>query len=269
MLNVSEIISRTPDQVLASAAVIKSLIGASNYAKLGQQEKILMENARWSIRNIEEGHTLLSQGEDCNAVLVIMSGWSFSYQTLQDGKRQILDFALGGTLLGFGANRVAAKSVETLSTCIVASLPTYQFYGLLTHCPHFAVQVAECIVESELRAHEHLTHVGRRNARERVAALVVELMSRSHPKKAPGKAIGNDEFDLPLSLSLIADALGLSCEHVCRTLAKLFEDRVLEMTRHSLRILDSVSLHKEAGVDEFVSRNAKTVYQESLPAFAA
>jgi hypothetical protein len=48
---------------------------------------------------------------------------------------------------------------------------------------------------------------------------------------------------------MIGDALGLSNEHVCRTLARLAEDGVLELNRHALRVLDPVALAEEAGVD--------------------
>ena len=228
-------------------AMLKSLVGLSNYARFDSAEKTALENASWVIRTVDRGVALLSQGEECKSVSVILSGWSFSCQTLVDGKRQILDFTLAGTLLGFGANRTAQRSVETITPCVVGSLPVSQFYGLLARCPHFAVQIAEHIVDSEMRAHAHLTHLGRRSARERVAALVVELISRSNMRKTAG---GGDGQDLPLTLAMIADALGLSSEHVCRTLAKMAEDGVLELKRQSLRILDANALSREAGVDD-------------------
>jgi CRP/FNR family transcriptional regulator, anaerobic regulatory protein len=230
--------------------MLKLLIGASNYVRLDSAEKSTLENANWVIRAVDRGNALLSQGEECKSVSVILSGWSFSCQILADGKRQILDFTLAGTLLGFGANRIAQHGVETITPCVVGSLPATQFYSLLARCPHFAVQIAECIVESEMRAHAHLTHLGRRTARERVAALIIELMSRS---KLSRTADCGDGQDLPLTIAMIADALGLSCEHVCRTLAKLADDRVLELKRQSLRVLNAKALSREAGVDDIPS----------------
>ena len=228
-------------------AMLKLLIGASNHGTLNASEKLTIESANWVIRTIDKGHTLLCQGEECCTISIIMSGWAFSHQTLSDGKRQILDFALAGTLLGFGANRTSQRGVETITPCVVASLPISQFYGVLARCPHFAVQIAECIVDSELRAHAHLTHLGRRSARERVAALIVELITRISLHNVKGNEQG---FDLPLTLTMIADALGLTCEHVCRTLSKMADDGVLELKRHSLRVSNSAVLYKEAGVEQ-------------------
>lgn len=232
---------------IQKVAMFKALVGMANYSALDKAEKRILEGANWNIRTIDRGNTILAQGEVVSSVSIILSGWSFAYRTLADGKRQILDFTVAGTLLGFGANRIALHGVEAIAPCVVGNLPISQFYSLLGRCPHFAVHLAECIVDSEQRAHSHLTQLGRRSARERVAALIVELTTRSKLRKASG---GGDRQDLPLSLAMIADALGLSCEHVCRTLAKLSKDGVVELKRQSLHVLDSNALAREAGVDD-------------------
>ena len=228
-------------------AMFKAFIGATNYGALDKAERQILEGANWNIRTIDRANTILAQGEVVSSISIILSGWSFAYRTLGEGKRQILDFTLAGTLLGFGANRVAQHGVETITPCVIGNLPISQFYSLLGRCPHFAVHLAECIVDSELRAHSHLTQLGRRSARERVAALIVELTTRSKLRKTSS---GSDRQDLPLSLAMIADALGLSCEHVCRTLAKLAEDGVVELKRQSLHVLDSYALARDACIDD-------------------
>ena len=231
---------------IQKVAMFKAFIGADNYCALDKAERQILESANWNIRTIDRANTILAQSEVVSSISIILSGWSFAYRTLADGKRQIVDFTLAGTLLGFGANRIAQHGVETITPCVIGSLPISQFYSLLGRCPHFAVHLAECIVDSELRAHSHLTQLGRRSARERVAALIVELTTRSKLRKTSGS---DDGQDLPLTLAMIADALGLTCEHVCRTLAKLFEDGVVELKRQSLHVLNSNALAREAGVD--------------------
>lgn len=247
MLCISEQNSNSVASDMKKVAMFNSLIGTTNYSALDMAEKRILEAANWNIRTIDSGNTILAQGEVVSSISIILSGWSFAYRTLADGRRQILDFTLAGNLMGFGANRIAQNGVETITPCVIGNLPISQFYSLLGRCPHFAVHLAECIVDSEQRAHSHLTQLGRRSARERIAALIVELTTRSKLRKTFGSGDGQD---LPLTLAMIADALGLSCEHVCRTLAKLFEDGVVELKRQSLQILDSNALAREAGVDD-------------------
>ena len=226
MLCISEQNSNSVASDMKKVAMFNSLIGTTNYSALDMAEKLILEAANWNIRTIDSGNTILAQGEVVSSISIILSGWSFAYRTLADGRRQILDFTLAGNLMGFGANRIAQNGVETITPCVIGNLPISQFYSLLGRCPHFAVHLAECIVDSEQRAHSHLTQLGRRSARERVAALIVELATRSKLRKTIGSVGGQD---LPLTLAMIADALGLTCEHVCRTLAKLFEDGVVEL----------------------------------------
>ena len=247
MLCISEHHSNSVAIDMKKVAMFKSLIGVANYCALDKAERQILEGANWNIRTIDRANTILAQGKVVSSISIILSGWSFAYRSLADGKRQILDFTLAGTLVGFGANRIAQNGVETITPCVIGNLPISQFYSLLGRCPHFAVHLAECIVDSEQRAHSHLTQLGRRSARERIAALIVELTTRSKLRKTFGSGDGQD---LPLTLAMIADALGLSCEHVCRTLAKLFEDGVVELKRQSLQILDSNALAREAGVDD-------------------
>lgn len=47
------------------------------------------------------GSELFGQGELCSSYFTIMEGWAFTYVLLEQGSRQILDFALPGEFLGF------------------------------------------------------------------------------------------------------------------------------------------------------------------------
>lgn len=226
--------------------IIRCMIGAKTFDKMGENDKKQFLQTHWVVRATEKGATLIDEGQDKSVVSVFLSGWAFRYQTLADGKRQILDFLLPGALIGFGSGETNSYGVATVTNCTVASLPPACFYRLLSDCPALAIRVAECLAMSEMRAHDHMTTLGRRNARERVASLIVELTSRIQLKKLSAEA---GALELPITQVMIGDALGLSNEHVCRTLARLAEDGVLELDRHALRVLDPEALAAEAGAD--------------------
>jgi CRP-like cAMP-binding protein len=89
---------------------------------------------------------------------------------------------------------------------------------------------------------ENLTSVGRRNALERVAALIVALYKRA---KLLGLVTG-ESFAFPLTQQHIADALGLSLVHTNKTLARLrrmgmFTQTNGTMTLTNPRVLERVA----------------------------
>lgn len=223
-------------------AILRHLMAPVSVDQLETNEKECLNCIRWLVRRVEKGGSIVNQGEERRTISILLSGWAFRYQTLADGKRQILDFLFPGALIGFGSGETNWYGVEAVTDCSVASIPHTQFRRLLAICPSLAIRVAERIAESERRAHEHMTSLGRRSARERVAAFIVELASRT----------GADEtrvLDLPVTQIMIGDALGLSNEHVCRTLRKLADDDVIVLGRHSLRVLRPQALAREAGLE--------------------
>jgi CRP/FNR family transcriptional regulator len=246
MIHLADCSSKLPDQDRTASPILKHLLGISFLSELESGERQRLEAVRWLVRTVGKNCSLIDQGQDREVVGVLLSGWAFRYQTLPDGKRQILDFIFAGSLMGFGSGATNSYGVEMVTACTVATLPHGQFRRLLATCPTLAMQVVERVSNSEMRAHEHMTSLGRRSARERIAALIVELTCR-----AQCTDLGKCEYsiDLPVTQIMIGDALGLSNEHVCRVLGKLAGDGVIEINNHTLKVLDQPALAREAGTD--------------------
>jgi len=255
MFQIADFNSGLPNCEKPGSPILRHLVGDPAFAHLEGDERERLEGARWLVRTIGKNCSLIDQGQDREVVGVLLSGWAFRYQTLLDGKRQILDFIFAGSLIGFGSGATYSYGVEMVTSCTVATLPHGQFRRLLATCPTLAMQVVERVSDSEMRAHEHMTSLGRRSARERIAALIVELTCR-----AQCTDLGKREYsiDLPVTQIMIGDALGLSNEHVCRVLGKLANDGVIEINHHTLKVLDQVALAREAGADtrDFVARES-------------
>jgi CRP/FNR family transcriptional regulator len=253
MIHLADCQANSPRHDKSVSPILKHLLGVQMLPYLETGERVRLEGVRWVVKTIDKGCSLMGQGEDREMVGVLLSGWAFRYQTLPDGKRQILDFVFAGALIGFGSGITYSYGVETVTNCTIATMPHGQFRRLLATCPTLAVQVVERVSDSEMRAHEHMTSLGRRSARERIAALIVELSLRAECKE-----LGRREFsiDLPVTQIMIGDALGLSNEHVCRVLGKLANDGVIEINHHTLKVLDQAALAREAGANpnDFVIR---------------
>jgi CRP/FNR family transcriptional regulator, anaerobic regulatory protein len=231
----------------STSASLEHLFGAQALRRLEASERAKLEAVHWSARSVAKGSTIIDQGADRTAVFILLSGWAFRFQTLPDGKRQILDFIFAGSLAGFGCGEKNSYGVEAVTDCRLASLSHTQFRRLLSACPSLAIHVAERVSDSEMRAHDHITSLGRRSARERIASFIVELASQT-PKIAEDET--RCSFELPVTQIMIGDALGLSNEHVCRVLGKLANDGVLRFDHHTLEVLDETALSREAGLDD-------------------
>ena len=193
------------------------------------------------------GAHLYRQGEQCATAFVVLSGWIALSILLDDGSCQILDFALPGTVLGLSSapNAPMYHSAGCLSLARVCAIPQQKFDVIIETNPRLGVLLCRQSAANEARAHDHLTNLGLRDSRERIAHLLLELYVRLHERlpNVPGEII-----DLPLSQGHIGQALGLTYVHVCRKLQILREQKIIRLAHHKLEIIDPRSLIATAGV---------------------
>jgi CRP-like cAMP-binding protein len=199
-------------------------------------------------REFVAGQDLFSLGAPCDFVYNLVSGWVFLYNILEDGRRQILHFALPGAVLGFvpANGAVATHSAQALTDAVVCVIPRKALGALSKTYPEIGFQLAWLMSRDRSLAFDHLTSIGRRSARERVAHLLLELFIR-YRSQWPGNRI--EEMHLPLTQEHIGDATGLTFVHVNRVLRSLRRDGVVEFHYRRLRILNPDKLIDVAGID--------------------
>jgi CRP-like cAMP-binding protein len=197
------------------------------------------------VRTLRAGESLFLQGDTIRRVCILREGWAFRYQTLEDGRRQIVDFVLPGDILGVEASSQMRYGVETLSPCTWITMSRDAFIARLSREPALAMKLVNLLSAAQVRAFEQMTSVGRRTARERVAHLLLDLARRTRRSASPCEGV---EITMPLMLSHIGDALGLATETVCRCLGDLRRAGVLVFSAGRLEILDLRGLSGLAGM---------------------
>lgn len=214
----------------------------------GLAADVLRTMARYKTgnREVKAGQDLFGLGASCDTIYNLVSGWVFRYNLLEDGRRQILDFVLPGAVLGYHPAAGYTFAAQALTDCVVCIIPHAALGPLSRKHPEISLRLAFLIAQDRSLAFDHLTSIGRRSARERVAHLLLELFVRCR-RQWPGYRI--EEMHLPLTQEHIGDATGLTFVHVNRVLRDLRQDGIVEFHYQRLRILDPDRLVDEAGID--------------------
>ncbi len=188
---------------------------------------------------------ILVQGEASTRIGVLAEGWAFAYKLLPDGRRQIIGFLLPGSMIGvsfllFGRTDY---SVATVTACTVDLINPERVQSALRTRPRIGELLFRALQVEALRTAHQLVCLGRGTARERLAVLLIELMSRLEALE-----LAHDgAFQMPLSQEILADALGLSAVHVNRTLQVLRRLGVITTEGGWVRVNDAERLARIAG----------------------
>lgn len=193
------------------------------------------------------GQDLFRPGEPHDAVYNLVDGWVYLYSLLEDGRQQILHFGLPGAVLGFSPSPGASATygVRALTEATVCVIPRENFRRLSEAHPEVGLRLAWLLSRDRVLCFGHIASVGRHNARERVAHLLVELFFRARAQSLGG----GEEVHLPLSQSHIGDATGLTGVHVNRVLNGLRRQGIVELHYRRIGVLDPERLIRIAGMD--------------------
>lgn len=195
--------------------------------------------------------TVISPGQDfpqqatCpDSVFSIVQGWSFIQETLEDGRRQILQFVLPGDTV-FPSSENSATTLTAITEVTSCVISFRRLERAAAQETSLAKQLVALLRRECAMAHRHQSMLGRRNAKERLAFLVLETFIR-YWRRLPSSG---DRLPMPLTQFLLGDALGLTSIHVNRMIAELRRDGVMHVTQQEVLILDSQLLFKQAITD--------------------
>jgi CRP-like cAMP-binding protein len=166
------------------------------------------------------GEMLILEGQKDARLFTLREGWAYRFKTLSDGRRQILGFLLAGDFIGVQQKMedVTAHGVATLTDALFCVFQRDSLWQLHRQSPRLGFDITWLTAHEESAVDDALLSVGRRNAEERIAALLIVLFKRAATLQADGGAAG---VPFPLTQQHLADGLGLSLVHTNKTLRKL------------------------------------------------
>jgi CRP/FNR family transcriptional regulator, anaerobic regulatory protein len=197
--------------------------------------------------NVQAGTSILLQSTNSAHLYTVLSGWSFRYKTLPDGRRQILNYAMPSDLLGLqgSVNDEMQHSVEALTDVMLCVFPREKLWDLYTNYPTLAFDITWIAAREEQILDEGLTSVGRRTAMERLAYLLLTMFQRA---EEVGLTKGNS-IQFPFTQQHVADTLGLSLVHTNKTLQRLNATKTMRWKGRRFEILDREALAKLASYE--------------------
>ena len=199
-------------------------------------------------RTVPARTDLIREGDKPGPGFVFLEGWGCRYKLLPEGTRQITSFLMPGDTcdLHAGVSNCMDHSIATLTTARVALAPRAMLQTLIDTRPVIArtYRWNQLVDQDTLRA--WMVNMGRRNGLQRVAHLMCELYVR-----ARGAGLTHcQSFDLPLTQTVIGDALGLTPIHVNRVLRTLRISGVMTLSGGILVIANFDKLATVAGFDD-------------------
>lgn len=172
----------------------------------------------------ERDQTIFHEGDPADYYYKLLGGTVRLVSLLSDGRRQIVEFITPTQFFGFSAHDEYALMAEAVSDVVLVRYPRKHVDNLLIAEPHLARFVFS-LASDELRtAQKQLVLLGRRTAKERLAAFLIDFAKRT---KADRWNTGF--FHLPMNRRDIADYLGLTIETVSRLFTELKRARYIEL----------------------------------------
>ena len=195
--------------------------------------------------SVDKGGTVLAEATRNPHLYTILSGWAFRYKLLPDGRRQIVNFAMPGDMIGLQGTLMGdmQHSVEALSPMLLCVFEREELMSLYKAHPPLAYDVTWIAAREETILDENLLSVGRRNALERLAYLLSFIAERARDVGL----FNGSPMEIPITQQHLADTLGLSLVHTNKTVRKLAQARLVRWREGGCEILDLEKLKDRAG----------------------
>jgi CRP/FNR family transcriptional regulator, anaerobic regulatory protein len=195
---------------------------------------------------VEAGSMLFLEGTSSAHLYTVMSGWAFRYKSLEDGRRQILNYCVPGDFIGLQGSVMneMQHSIEALSDMVLCVFQREGLWRLFETHAGLSFDVTWLAARSEQLVDQQLLSVGQRTALERCAHLLLQLSRRAAALELTGAPT---KVRIPITQQHIADTLGISLVHTNRTLGRLIRDRVIRWKEQEFEILNHKRLAEIVG----------------------
>ena len=196
-------------------------------------------------RSLHKNDFLYRDGDKAMSIYAVRSGCVKTMTESPNGEEQIVGFHLAGELLGLdgfadGEYSCNAVALETSSVC---ELPLDQLETLGQKLPGLQKQMRRIMGKEVNKDHKLLLLLGKMTADERLASFLLSLSARMEERHW-----NMNEFNLMMPRQDIANYLGMAVETVSRLFASFQNEKIIEVDRRHITILDMARLKVMVGI---------------------
>jgi len=220
-----------------AACPIRSL---KAFREFTPEELAFVERFKLGELTVKAGSHIFLEGHDSPHLFTVLNGWILRYKLLENGHRQVLNFALRGDFLGL-QNVLFDKmlhSVQALSDVRLCVFSRERVWELFSGHAGLAFDMTWMASREESMIADHLVAVGQQPAVERIAYIFLHIFQRA---RRAGMLHGR-KLHVPITQEHIADIMGLSVVHTNKSIRALRERKLIDWRRSTLTILDEQKL---------------------------
>lgn len=217
----------------------------SYYRSLGSREEAYLADLEREPQHWPARRRIRRSGEDAEMLYIVRHGWLYSTEALPDEKRHVRGIFLPGDIIGLSDITIseAICDIFTATSVDLCPIPKSSLHKIFEEAPSIAALFfAFSAIETMIFA-ERLSSATRLEANDRLAHFLLQLHSRSSIT-APENG---SWFRLPLSQTIIGDAIGLSQPYVNKTFSQLEDQGLIARKENGVELLDITELEKMTG----------------------
>jgi CRP-like cAMP-binding protein len=215
-------------------------------SEFGTDDIAELASIKLPARGLAAGTEIYRQGDAPGGYYTVLNGWVALRMGMADGSRHILDFAMPGAFLGIVTDPGAdyGHTAECVTDVRVCELPRARLHEFVGGRPNALDRLLHITACHEAGAQDHFVNLAGRDARDRLAHLIVELFFRVY-RRLPTRR--GDSLAIPLTQTQIGEAIGLTSVHVSRMFRALREDGMASYAKGVLTVLNPERLLHVAG----------------------
>lgn len=218
------------------------------------EEVRFMEEFKVGELDVARGTVILLEGSNSPQLFTALKGLGLRYKTLQNGRRQVLNFIFPGDFIGLQAGLLGEMqhSVEATTPMTLCVFERSGLWRLFQNQPSRAFDLTWLAAIEEHFLGDALATLGQKDAEARIAWALIRIFERCEMLELAS----GDEIPLPYRQQDLADTLGLSLVHTNKTLARFRERQIATWFGGRLRIYERERL-AEIGQIDSPERNAR------------
>ena len=205
----------------------------SDIARSGQLDALIALERIGTRLRFSRNKEIYGQGESGGFWYKVISGTVRISKLRTDGRRHIAEFCFSGDGFGLESGAERSFSAEAVEDVTVMRYPRVATERLSEEHPAVARLLRDMTLKSLAAAQGRLMILARMTATERVASFLLEMSERNDDEK---------HVELPMCRCEIGDYLGITIETVCRVLSDLRRRGVIDVSPHSITLLDHFAL---------------------------